>query len=109
MSENQNPNFTPPEETALEKEAREALLAVERPLYPILALFPYLTFWGGAALALARRRPLWTALPVLMPFAPAAAMISARRGLSFSTSGRAISPTPIRRSSCGMPLAWSAW
>lgn len=30
MSENQNPNFTPPEETALEKEAREALLAVEQ-------------------------------------------------------------------------------
>ena len=47
-----------------------ALLAVERPLYPILALFPYLIFWGGAALALARRRPLWTALPALLPFVP---------------------------------------
>lgn len=47
-----------------------ALLAVERPLYPVLALFPYLTFWGGAALALARRRPLWTALPALLPFVP---------------------------------------
>ena len=33
-------------------------------------MFPYLIFWGGAALALARRRPLWTALPALLPFVP---------------------------------------
>lgn len=52
-----------------------ALLALERPLACLLALVPYLLFWGAAALALARWRPAWTALPVLMPFVPAAALL----------------------------------
>lgn len=52
-----------------------ALLALERPLACLLALVPYLLFWGAAALALARCRPAWTALPVLMPFVPAAALL----------------------------------
>lgn len=47
-----------------------ALLALERPLPRILALIPYLAFWGAAALALARWRAGWTALPVLLPLAP---------------------------------------
>lgn len=47
-----------------------ALLAVERPLACMLSLLPYLLFWGAAALVLAWRRPLWGALPVLMPFVP---------------------------------------
>ena len=36
----------------------------------MLALIPYLLFWGPVALALARWRPGWNALPVLMPFVP---------------------------------------
>ena len=52
-----------------------ALLALERPLACQLALIPYLLFWGAAALALARWRAAWTALPVLMPFVPAAALL----------------------------------
>lgn len=47
-----------------------ALLAAERPLPCILALFPYLLFWGAAALALALCRPLWSALPAVTPFVP---------------------------------------
>lgn len=35
-----------------------------------LTLLPYLLFWGAAALALARWRPGWTALPAVLPFAP---------------------------------------
>lgn len=36
----------------------------------IPTLVPYLLFLGAAALALALCRPLWTALPALMPFVP---------------------------------------
>ena len=45
-----------------------ALLAVDRSY--ILPLIPYLLFWGAAALALARLRPLWGALPAVLPFVP---------------------------------------
>lgn len=47
-----------------------ALLAVEDAPACILALFPYLLFWGGAALALALCRPAWEALPAALPFVP---------------------------------------
>ena len=47
-----------------------ALLAVDHPLPCILALLPYLLFWGAAALALARLRPVWSALPAVVPFVP---------------------------------------
>ena len=36
----------------------------------VLALAPYLLFWGAAALALAQWRAGWNALPALMPFVP---------------------------------------
>ena len=52
-----------------------ALLAVDRPLPCILSLIPYLLFWGAAALALAQCRPLWSALPALLPFIPAAGLL----------------------------------
>lgn len=52
-----------------------ALLAVDRPLPCILALVPYLLFWGAAALALAQCRPLWSALPALLPFIPTAGLL----------------------------------
>lgn len=41
----------------------------------MLALVPYLLFWGAAALALARWRPGWNALPALMPFVPALGLL----------------------------------
>lgn len=47
-----------------------ALLAAEQPAGCILALIPYLGFWGALAMLLARCRGAWTALPVLMPFVP---------------------------------------
>ncbi|NBI65524.1 hypothetical protein D1646_01625 [Pseudoflavonifractor sp. 60] len=47
-----------------------ALLPSENPLGAALALVPYLLFLGSLALALARCRPAWNALPVLMPFVP---------------------------------------
>ena len=52
-----------------------ALLAAEHPLACIAALTPFLLFWGGAALLLARCRPAWSALPVLMPFVPALCLL----------------------------------
>ena len=52
-----------------------ALPALAHPARSLCALVPYLLFLGAAALALARHRALWTALPVLMPFAPAAALL----------------------------------
>ena len=52
-----------------------ALLAVEDPLPCIGALVPYLLFWGAAALVLARWRPGWNALPVLLPFVPALGLL----------------------------------
>lgn len=52
-----------------------ALLALDDPLCCLLPLLSYLLFLGTAALVLARFRPLWTALPVLMPFVPAAGLL----------------------------------
>lgn len=47
-----------------------ALLAADDPAPCILALVPYLLFWGAAALVLARLRPVWSALPAAAPFVP---------------------------------------
>lgn len=47
-----------------------ALTAVGTKTACVLALIPYLLFWGAAALALAQWRPGWSALPALMPFVP---------------------------------------
>lgn len=52
-----------------------ALLAAKTPLPCILALIPYLLFWGAAALALACLPPVWQALPALLPFVPAAGLL----------------------------------
>lgn len=52
-----------------------ALLVLERPWACFLPLAAYLLFWGGLAMALARRRALWGALPAVMPFVPAAAVL----------------------------------
>lgn len=52
-----------------------SLLPAERPLRCISALLSYLLFWGAAALILCRRRTFWLALPVVMPFVPAAALL----------------------------------
>ena len=47
-----------------------ALLAAGAPSACVLALLPFFLFWGAAALALAQRRRLWSALPALIPFVP---------------------------------------
>ena len=52
-----------------------ALLALDDPAAHIPPLLPYLLFCGGAVLALARWRAAWNALPVLMPFVPAAGLL----------------------------------
>lgn len=52
-----------------------SLLALERPLTCVLALGPYLLFWGAAALALARTGQMWSALPILLPFVPTAGLL----------------------------------
>lgn len=52
-----------------------ALLAAGAPAPCVPALIPYLLFWGGAALALARFPGVWTALPVFTPFVPAAGLL----------------------------------
>ena len=52
-----------------------ALLAAGAPALSVPALIPYLLFWGGAALVLARFRQVWSALPVLTPFVPAAGLL----------------------------------
>lgn len=52
-----------------------ALLALDRPWTCAPPLAAYLLFWGAAALALARLPAVWNALPVLMPFAPPAALL----------------------------------
>ncbi len=51
------------------------LLALGDPGRWLPPLVPYLLFLGALALALARCRALWSALPVLMPFVPAAALL----------------------------------
>lgn len=52
-----------------------ALLALERPWACFLPLAAYLLFWGALALALARCRPLWSALPAVAPFVPVLALL----------------------------------
>ena len=51
------------------------LLAVQAAPSCLLALIPYLMFWGAAALALACWPAGWTALPVLMPLVPALGLL----------------------------------
>ena len=69
-----------------------ALLALERPLPYLLALVPYLLFCGAAVLVLARIRPLWEALPVLMPFVPAAGLLLSPVLLDLSVLFPALGP-----------------
>lgn len=69
-----------------------ALAALERPLWGLWALLPYLLFLAGLALALARCRPLWTALPVLMPFVPAAGLLLSPVVLDLSLLFPALAP-----------------
>lgn len=52
-----------------------ALLALERPWACFLPLTAYLTFWGALALALARWRAVWSALPAAVPFVPVLALL----------------------------------
>lgn len=52
-----------------------ALAAAGVPLLCGLALLPYLLFWGAAALALACRQGVWTALPAAAPFVPVAGLL----------------------------------
>ena len=76
-----------------------ALLAAGAPAPCVPALVPYLLFWGGAALALARFRRLWTALPVLTPFVPAAGLLLAPvlldLSLLFPVLGPAVRWNPV--------------
>ena len=76
-----------------------ALLAVDRPLPCILSLVPYLLFWGAAALALARLRPLWSALPAVLPSVPVLALLLSPVLLDLSLLFPALGPlirwTPI--------------
>lgn len=52
-----------------------ALLAAGGTPACLMVLIPYLMFWGAAALAAAQCRPLWSALPALMPFVPALCLL----------------------------------
>lgn len=52
-----------------------ALLAAGGAPACLVVLVPYLMFWGAAALAAAQCRPLWNALPALMPFVPALCLL----------------------------------
>ena len=52
-----------------------ALLTLERPWACFLPLTAYLTFWGALALALARWRAVWSALPAAVPFVPVLALL----------------------------------
>lgn len=76
-----------------------ALLAADCPPACIPALIPYLLFWGAAALALARCRPLWTALPALLPFVPVLALLLSPVLLDLSLLFPALGPvirwTPV--------------
>ena len=51
-----------------------ALLAAGQPGF-VLPLLPYLLFWGAVGSLLARRRGMWSALPVLLPFVPALGLL----------------------------------
>ena len=76
-----------------------ALLAGRVPLSSILALFPYLLFWGAAVLALACWRPVWNALPVLVPFVPVLGLLLSPVLMDFSLLVPALAPvirwTPV--------------
>ena len=52
-----------------------ALLALERPWACLLPLAAYLLFWGTLALAAARCRAVWNALPAAVPFVPVLALL----------------------------------
>lgn len=69
-----------------------ALLAVERPVHCILSLIPYLLFWGAAALAMARLRPVWSALPAVVPFVPALGIVLSPVLLDLSAIFPALEP-----------------
>lgn len=69
-----------------------ALLAVDHPLPCILALFPYLLFWGAAILVLARLRPVWSALPAVVPFVPVLGLLLSPVLLDLSLLFPALSP-----------------
>lgn len=56
------------------------------------AMVPYLLFCGAAALALALYRPLWSALPVLMPFVPALGLLLSPILLDLSLLFPALAP-----------------
>jgi hypothetical protein len=51
------------------------LLAAGEPMGRALALAPYLAALGGLALLLAAFRPVWTALPAVVPFAAASVFV----------------------------------
>ena len=67
-------------------------LAVECPLAAVLALVPYLLFWGAAAMALALWSPAWNALPALIPFVPALGLLLSPTLLDLSTLFPALAP-----------------
>ena len=69
-----------------------ALLAVDHPLPCILALLPYLLFWGAAILLLARLRPVWSALPAVVPFVPVLGLLLSPVLLDLSLLFPALSP-----------------
>ena len=58
----------------------------------LLALIPYLLFWGAAALALARCPPAWNALPALVPFAPVLGLLLSPALLDLSQLFPALAP-----------------
>lgn len=76
-----------------------ALLAAGMAPACMLALTPYLLFWGAAALALARLRPLWSALPAVLPSVPVLALLLSPVLLDLSLLFPALGPlirwTPI--------------
>jgi len=69
-----------------------ALLALDNPARCLPPLLPYLLFLAALALALARCRALWTALPVLMPFVPAAGLLLSPVLLDLSLLFPALAP-----------------
>lgn len=76
-----------------------ALIAAREDAACVLALVPYLLFWGAAALALAQWRPGWNALPALMPFIPVLGLLLSPvlldLSLLFPALGAVIRWTPV--------------
>lgn len=68
------------------------LLSMEHPVRRLPSLLLYQMFLGAAALALARYRMLWNALPVLLPFVPAAGLLLAPVLLDLSQLVPALAP-----------------